>query len=371
PGSVTAAPGVDRAPGGPARAVPGVPDFRSARGITLYRGAGVFPPTAYMCGALLPTVSGGTASLPGSATGAPGVDRAPGGPARAVPGVPDFRSARGITLQRGAGVFPPTAYMCGALLPTVSGGTASLPGSATAAPGVDRVPGGPARAVPGMPDFRSARGITLQRGAGVFPPTAYMCDALLPTVSGGTASLRGSATAALGVADVRGVGDRAVPGVPGFRSARGITLQRGAGVFLPTVSGGTASLPESATAAPGVDRVPGGPARAVPGVPGFRSARGITPHRGAGVLPPTAYTYDAFVPTVSGGTASPRRSGTVVLGTGRALAAASRAALGKPGFLRAPETIALSPAGVRPPASCALGGSSPIGPEATASSPWS
>src|SRR5207302_953075 len=203
--------------------VPGVADFRSARGITLYRGAGVFPPTAYMCGALLPTVSGGTASLPGSATGAPGVDRAPGGPARAVPGVPDFRSARGITLYRGAGVFPPTAYMCGALLPTVSGRTASLPGSATGAPGVDRVPGGPARAVPGMPDFRSARGIPLQRGAGFFPPTAYMCGALLP--------------------------------FPTRRSA---------------------ALPGSATGAPGVDRVPGGPARAVPGVPGFRSARGIT-----------------------------------------------------------------------------------------------
>src|SRR5205807_1291293 len=176
-------------------------------------------------------------------------------PARAVPGVPGFRSARGITLQRGAGVFPPTAYMCDALLPTVSGGTASLPESATAAPGVDRVPGGPARAVPGVPGFRSARGITPHRGAAVLPPTAYTYDALLPTVSGGTAS-----------------------------------------------------LPESATAAPGVDRVPGGPARAVPGVPGFRSARGITPHRGAAVLPPTAYTYDAFVLTVSGGTASPRRS---------------------------------------------------------------
>src|SRR5207302_1943178 len=141
--------------------VPGVADFRSARGITLYRGAGVFPPTAYMCGALLPTVSGGTASLPGSVTAAPGVDRAPGGPARAVPCVPDFRSARGITLYRGAGVFPPTAYMCGDIPLSLSGGTASLPGSVTAAPGVDRAPGGPARAVPCVPDFRSARGITL------------------------------------------------------------------------------------------------------------------------------------------------------------------------------------------------------------------
>src|SRR5439155_23420029 len=165
-----------------------------------------------------------------------------------------FRSSRGITLLRASPIRRSSDLMCGALLPTVSGGTASLPGSATAAPGVDRVPGGPARAVPGVPGFRSARGITLQRGAGVFPPTAYMCDALLPTVSGGTASPSGSATAA-----------------------------------------------------PGVDRVPGGPARAVPGVPGFRSARGITPHRGAAVLPPAAYTYDAFVPTVSGGTASPRR----------------------------------------------------------------
>src|SRR5207253_7914395 len=127
PGSVTAAPGVDRAPGGPARAVPGVPDFRSARGITLYRGAGVFPPTAYMCGALLPTVSGGTASLPGSATGAPGVDRAPGGPARAVPGVPDFRSARGITLQRGAGSFHPTTSILRSRRQTVSRRPAALP----------------------------------------------------------------------------------------------------------------------------------------------------------------------------------------------------------------------------------------------------
>src|SRR5207244_11243954 len=133
--------------------------------------------------------------LPVPAPAAPGVDRFPGGPARAVPGVPGFRSARGITLPPLARFFPPTAYMCGALLPTVSGGTASLPESATAAPGVDRVPGGPARAVPGVPGFRSARGITLQRGAGVFPPTAYMYDALLPTVSGGTASLPGSATA--------------------------------------------------------------------------------------------------------------------------------------------------------------------------------
>src|SRR5207302_4480308 len=119
--------------------VPGVADFRSARGITLYRGAGVFPPTAYMCGALLPTVSGGTASLPGSATGAPGVDRAPGGPARAVPGVPDFRSARGITLYRGAGVFPPTAYMCDALLPRSSERPVGIQGTATGAPGCDRV----------------------------------------------------------------------------------------------------------------------------------------------------------------------------------------------------------------------------------------
>src|SRR5207245_10993001 len=103
-----------------------------------------------MCGALLPTVSGGTASLPGSVTAAAGAGRAPGGPARAVPGVPDFRSARGITLYRGAGVFPPTAYMCGALLPTVSGGTASLPESATAAPGVDGLRGGPERDVSGV-----------------------------------------------------------------------------------------------------------------------------------------------------------------------------------------------------------------------------
>src|SRR5207245_6077536 len=106
-----------------------------------------------MCGALLPTVSGGTASLPGSVTAAPGADRAPGGPARAVPGVPDFRSARGITLYRGAGVFPPTAYMCGALLPTVSGGTAFLPESASAATAVERVVCGLARAVHGVHGF--------------------------------------------------------------------------------------------------------------------------------------------------------------------------------------------------------------------------
>src|SRR5437762_14101364 len=100
-----------------------------------------------MCGSLLPSVSGGTASLPGSATAAPGADRAPGGPARAVPGVPDFRSARGITLQRGAGVFPPTAYMCGALLPTVARESVVQGGSAKVAAGVERAPGGPARAV--------------------------------------------------------------------------------------------------------------------------------------------------------------------------------------------------------------------------------
>src|SRR5437667_9937874 len=104
-----------------------------------------------MCGALLPTVSGGTASLPGSATAAPGVDRVPGGPARAVPGVPGFRSARGVTLLRGAGVLPPTAYRCAALVPTVSGGTAAPPAAAPAVAGIDRVLGGLAVVVPGVP----------------------------------------------------------------------------------------------------------------------------------------------------------------------------------------------------------------------------
>src|SRR6266852_995485 len=106
-------------------------------------------------------------------------------------------------------------------------------------------------------------------------------------------------------------------------------------------------------------------------MPGCRSALAITRHRGAGVFPPTTYTCDAFVPTVSGATAFPRRSGTVVLATGRALAGASRAAPCTPGFLRGPGTTAPSPAGVLPPSSCVLGGPSPIGPGATASSPWS
>src|SRR5437016_5208575 len=106
-------------------------------------------------------------------------------------------------------------------------------------------------------------------------------------------------------------------------------------------------------------------------MPDFRSARGITLQRGAGVFPPTAYMCGALLPTVSGGTASLRRSATAALGADRVLAAPARAARGVPGFRCAPETTALSPAGVRPPASCALGGSSPIGPEATASSPWS
>src|SRR5207249_11036366 len=93
------------------------------------------PPPAYLLGAFPTRRSCDPASPSGCLTAAAGAGRAPGGPARAVPGVPDFRSARGITLQRGAGVFPPTAYMCGALLPTVSGGTASLPESATAETG--------------------------------------------------------------------------------------------------------------------------------------------------------------------------------------------------------------------------------------------
>src|SRR5437667_457733 len=169
--------------------------------------------------------------------------------------------------------------------------------------------------------------------------------------------------------------------MPGCRSVLAIARHRGAGVFPPTactrgalrppVPGATASRSGSATVAPGVGRAPGGASRAAPAVPGYRFALAIAVHRGAAVFPPTAYTCDAFVPTVSGATASPRRSGTVVLATGRAPAAASRAALGKPGFLRVPETTALSPAGVLPPASCALGGASPIGPEAIASSPWS
>src|SRR2546428_247285 len=104
-------------------------------------------------------------------------------------------------------------------------------------------------------------------------------------------------------------------------------------------------------------------------MPGCRCVLEIARHRGAGVFPPTAYTCDAFVPTVSGATASPRRSGTVVLATGRAPAASSRAALGKPGFLRVPETTALSPAGVLPPASGALAGASPIVPDPVAPVP--
>src|SRR5438132_14391614 len=116
-----------------------------------------------MCGALLPSVSGGPASLPALFPYTTLFRSAPGGPARAVPCVPGFRSARGITPQRGAGVFPPTAYMCDAFLPTVSGGTASLPESATAAPGVDRVPVGPARAVHGVPGFLCAREIIPHR----------------------------------------------------------------------------------------------------------------------------------------------------------------------------------------------------------------
>src|SRR5439155_22977245 len=141
-----------------------------------------------------------------------------------------FRSSRGITLLRASPIRRSSDLMCGALLPTVSGGTASLPGSATAAPGVDRVPGGPARAVPGVPGFRSARGITLQRGAGVFPPTAYMCDALLPTVSGGTASLRRSATAARGVDRAPAAASRAALGMPGFLRAPETTALSPAGV---------------------------------------------------------------------------------------------------------------------------------------------
>src|SRR5437867_3847748 len=69
---------------------------------------------------------------------------------------------------------------------------------------------------------------------------------------------------------------------------------------------------------------------------GFRSALETALRRGAGVLPPAAHTFDAFAPTVSEATASLPPSGTVA-----------------------------------PAAECALGGSSPIGPEATASSPLS
>src|SRR3989475_5544296 len=104
---------------------------------------------------------------------------------------------------------------------------------------------------------------------------------------------------------------------------------------------------------------------------GFRSALETALRRGAGVLPPTAHTFDAFAPTVSEATASPPLSGTIVPVVGRALVGASQAATCPPGFSPAPETTAMLPAGALPPAECALGGSSPIGPEATASSPLS
>src|SRR5207244_10871835 len=254
----------------------------------------------------------------GSAASGPGVGCGPGAAFRAAPRMAGCRFVLAVARHRGAGVLPPTACRRGALRPPVPGATASRSGSATVAPGVGRAPGGASRAAPAVPGYRSALAIAVHRGAGVFPPTAYMCGALRSTVSGAIAS-----------------------------------------PF------------ECLTAAPGAGRAPGGASRSGPCMRGCRSVLEITLHRGAGVFPPTAYTCDAFVPTVSGATASPRRSGTVVLATGRAPGGASRAALGKPGFLRVPETTALSPAGVLPPASCALGGASPIGPEAIASSPWS
>src|SRR5437867_11621228 len=104
---------------------------------------------------------------------------------------------------------------------------------------------------------------------------------------------------------------------------------------------------------------------------GFRSALETALRRGAGVLPPAAHTSDAFAATLSEATASPPLSRTVVPSAGRALVGTSQAAPCPPGFFPAPETTAMSPAGVLPPVECALGGSSPIGPQATASSPLS
>src|SRR2546426_10149613 len=71
---------------------------------------------------------------------------------------------------------------------------------------------------------------------------------------------------------------------------------------------------------------------------GFRSALETVLRRGAGVLPPTAHTFDAFAPTVSEATASPPLSGTIVPVVGRALVGASQAAPCPPGFSPAPET---------------------------------
>src|SRR5256712_436420 len=176
-GSATTAHGAGRVLTAASRAALRKTGCRSVLAITRHRGAGVLPPTAYTCDALLPTVSGATAFPHRSATVVPAAGRALAAVSRVAPAVPGCRFALAIAVHRGAAVFPPTAYMCGALRSTVSGAIASPFESLTVYPGAGRRDVGASRTRRSFHRCRSVLAITRHRGAGVFPPTAYTCDA--------------------------------------------------------------------------------------------------------------------------------------------------------------------------------------------------